>query len=75
MSMVDDELTRLTARMDQADASQRQQDAWLARRYTTLTDAGMPPEQAAEIVAEFQGYLWGTTDAQIVIGIDSMEGE
>ena len=75
MSMVDDELTRLTAQMDQADASQRQQDAWLARRYTTLTGAGMPPEQAAEIVAEFQGYLWGTTDAPIVIGIDSMEGE
>ena len=69
---VETEIARVTAERDGADAWQRQQDGWLARRYTTLTGAGMPPEQAAEIVAEYQGYLWGTSDAAIVLSLDDM---
>ena len=58
---VETEIARVTAQRDGEDANQRQQDAWLARRYTTLTEAGMDPSAAAEIVAEYQGYLWGAS--------------
>ena len=74
-SIVETEIARVTAQRDGDDANQRQQDTWLARRYRTLTAAGMAPETAAEIVAEYQGYLWGTANvAGIAIGID-VEGD
>ena len=73
-SLMEAEIARVTAQRDGEDASQRQQDTWLARRYVVLTNAGMAPEAAAEIVAEYQGYLWGTADVSIAMGID-MEGD
>lgn len=60
-SLVDAEIARVTAQRDGEDASQRQQDGWLARRYQTLIEAGMAPDKAAEIVAEYQAHLWGVT--------------
>lgn len=56
---VEAEIARVTAQRDGEDANQRQQDAWLARRYTTLTEAGMAPRLAAKIVTEYQRLLWG----------------
>ena len=74
-SIVETEIARVTAQRDGDDANQRQQDTWLARRYTTLTAAGMAPEAAAEIVAEYQGYLWGTADMTgVALSID-VEGD
>ena len=64
------EIARVTAERDGMDASQRQQDGWLARRYTTLLAAGMAPEAAAEIVAEYQGYLWGGADVAIALSME-----
>ena len=69
-TMIDAEIVRITAQMDQADAHQAQQDTWLARRYTTLTTAGMAPAAAAEIVAEYQAHLWCPTVTVIGMGED-----
>lgn len=69
-TLVDRELARVTARLDGEDASQRQQDAWLARRYQTMIGAGMDPQHAADMVSEYQGYLWGTADVTLSLEVD-----
>ena len=58
-NLVETEIARITAQRDGEDASQRQQDTWLARRYATLIAAGMAPDAAASIVSEYQAHLWG----------------
>ena len=66
---VETEIARVTAEYDGDDANQRQQDGWLARRYTMLTAAGMAPRAAARIVAEYQRMLWGAPfhDTEVII--------